>query len=1298
MSDLTIIQSYCKNGDTRQLQNLSRNHEIMFQQLCIYVLKKSEGNKKLARNFLSYYGLDEEGNRILKKKPPYNKVLGQVMKMSVALTGARKGDVLSGASKGSKGALIKIHNEDVPPMRRTLDGVRAYPDIWEKFINKLGSIPYFTNMSRIQRQIWLLTNEVANEDSIGEEGSRIEVLQPGIGDLSTKLSEQELNKLINGNPYSTDGYWSSKEIESMIPGKPGTRARRHTLILIRSFWKITTDYSVLQYFNDLTIDVFEGKLNNLGIEKSEEEIFILGNITRELRRKGSKWIRPSGHSGVQSLGFQVPKKRVDLESLRKVSSDNIILKAFRNFTGASYKSLIQKIIRFRPKMVDLGNGKFPAPNVLYVAMRSLAQHPGAFIPDIQRFVTGLESLSKRLGIIIVEDSMVPLNEIGKILLSLFSSSILCQRVRGWLPDRELLDKWFEYGIIAWNSESALKIDYKVRKPFVVKYGQSSLETASALLDELRSFEGDLALVRGLAQDYPRVEPKIVKGFNFPEVMPLCHCVDQHWAPGMVHYFDPLYVEKVSKGHTTSRPFDKLFSLIWNKCSKQNPRKVNQNWKMFEKQSDIIKIRKAQKLYLIAKQQDHNPRTKLRTDKKFVLKYTLKDSWLAGLIGAIEVSANRKLHHPAMLVTLSVDNPLKLLAIRRPSRNMTEDPLSDEAKEYAISVAKSRLKIGLSLNKAKSPAPIMENSVLILNRSEDTYFVRKVDNKVSVPWDTIKKLTIDIPFVKDIGDWTIAKALVTNSIGIEMNADKKLLKLIQNTPDPIVRHALIYLSTFSSTIEMNRVSRDGGGTYKAVSIYDVGAYQFMLKLSSIYPGALSPSLYKPSSFSVPIGPLLWTLKDRISKILSKGEQGDPGWSKVFFKDNKRKLWNHQKETVQDMINNRKAGNKGNFIWSIVGMGKTLSVLKYLQYLKENNKLSKYIIYTLPQSAMKSIIEEIKYFDVPINLIIPLKNIKKHTSKYPKNIVSQDCTPVANTINLIEHDHLRRCTSVLLEYASRSFFIVDEVHKTLNDTLRTSISLELAHLSRDFIVLTGTPVIDNDTHKLIGWLKQVVPFEVNRTNFWAAANAMIAKIVNTGIKVDDKDIITDFNVEEQKEYRLLVPPALGGTNNNPLYEDWVRASSLCYEACNRKMIDLTRKYLKRGVVLVAKDSKHQQILYQMISKYVQKSDIFVLQGSESIFLTDEAVKNGKIHGYKVVIVPQRKAEGYTLTYLSVMITSVYPSNNATREQLRGRINRISQKSSDVLYRTVHTGILTNLLHNHNSAKNLSIALKGLSKQIN
>jgi hypothetical protein len=58
---------------------------------------------------------------------------------------------------------------------------------------------------------------------------------------------------------------------------------------------------------------------------------------------------------------------------------------------------------------------------------------------------------------------------------------------------------------------------------------------------------------------------------------------------------------------------------------------------------------------------------------------------------------------------------------------------------------------------------------------------------------------------------------------------------------------------------------------------------------------------------------------------------------------------------------------------------------------------------------------------------------------------------------------------------------------------------------------------------------------------------------------------------------------------------------------------------------------------------------------------------------------------------MITSVYPSNNATREQLAGRINRIDQTTEPLLYKTVHIGILTTIMKNHNNAKSLSVALQ-------
>mgnify|MGYP001331571356 CR=1 FL=1 len=82
-------------------------------------------------------------------------------------------------------------------------------------------------------------------------------------------------------------------------------------------------------------------------------------------------------------------------------------------------------------------------------------------------------------------------------------------------------------------------------------------------------------------------------------------------------------------------------------------------------------------------------------------------------------------------------------------------------------------------------------------------------------------------------------------------------------------------------------------------------------------------------------------------------------------------------------------------------------------------------------------------------------------------------------------------------------------------------------------------------------------------------------------------------------------------------------------------------------------------------------------------------------KVVIVPIKRPEGYTLTRLKVLITSIYPSNQATRTQIEGRINRIGQKANVLEYRIIHAGILTNIMNNHDDAKSLEIALIKMSK---
>ena len=84
------------------------------------------------------------------------------------------------------------------------------------------------------------------------------------------------------------------------------------------------------------------------------------------------------------------------------------------------------------------------------------------------------------------------------------------------------------------------------------------------------------------------------------------------------------------------------------------------------------------------------------------------------------------------------------------------------------------------------------------------------------------------------------------------------------------------------------------------------------------------------------------------------------------------------------------------------------------------------------------------------------------------------------------------------------------------------------------------------------------------------------------------------------------------------------------------------------------------------------------------------------FKVVIVPQRQCEGYSLTALRHSITCVYPSNQATRDQLEGRINRISQKATEVCYWIFHTGLLSYIYVHHRKARNLRIALESMAKE--
>jgi hypothetical protein len=1294
------MNEFAKTGNVTYLDMLDEKQQVLVQKCAVCILQTDEGNKK-ALNVLKHFNIDQHGRRRDIKDSGRKKGEDRFAKMSIALTGARAGDILVGASKATTGAVIHIFGEDVPPEQSHLDSIRFYTDLWDRFLIKLGAIPFFSRMEISTREMWLDINCVKNENSIGGEGSRIELVQPGASDFATRIEEHDLDRLMKGNENEADGYWSHSEIENMIPRKTGSNARRHTLILIRSFWKLSTDYECARIFVGLTLCPIDASICVGMNEREGFEIFVLGGVTKNFQEKLSRGQKKWDRKDTQKIGIMVKSSRARFEDIDILVNDiletdmQMIRHAYRGFTCASYKSLLQKIIRFRPTRVELRDGiVVSAEQALLGCLAILATHPGSFVPDIQRYVTGLESMTKRVAVTVFEDSYLSDGEAS--LFSIISGSLLAQRVRSWRPDEELLKSWFRTALQAWEELVAVEVDYKGevnKKPYLLDADNKLLENSSAILDELRSFPSDLGLARGWARDDPDLE--LTMANDTPEVMALAHCVDQHWAPGVVHYFEPEFIKAVSIGHSIGQPFKQLFGVIWDKSSSLNPRRAP----LELEQEAIVEIRKAQNRFLQALQDDHTERE--TTGESFEMEYILDDSWIAGLVGPIEITLSKM---PVMIVTLSSDDPLQLVAIRRPSRNMKDEKIDPKVEEAAILAAKKRLTLGLPLNKAHVPHPSLADHRVFLVEGDDAhYVVQKGRGCERVTWEDARNLKIRLPVHPRLVDRSVENALAHSGCGVEEDAEDSLDMLVYTTERDVIRRALVYMSTFGSDIEMNRISRDGGGTYHSVLLEDAAAYQFMLEISLIYPAALSPKKNGPSRFTVPIGPLLWTIRERISKRISNITLGRDGWDQVPFRDESRTLWPHQIEMVEEMVARHVDGGKGHFLWVTVGLGKTSAVLSFLQYLYKEGKLPKYIIYTLPSSAIRSIVREIERFSIPVNVIIPLTNIKKQASAFSDLdvLVSKVPDPVPYAINLIEHDHLRKCEETLLRVSPEVFLIVDEVHKTLNDTKRTSVALELAHLSHDFVVLTGTAVIDSNTYKLMNWLKQVVPYEVNTKNFWVAANSMIAKKVNTGVKVETLDIVASMSHDEEERYRKLVPAALGGENSNPVWSDWNEATNICYTASNREIVRVTKTLLDegRGVMVVTKDSAHQKLLAGMIREgtNLREDDIFLLTGNASIFLTDESVQKKEVRDYKVVITTVRKAEGYTLTRLSAMVSSVYPSNNALRIQMEGRINRICQKNEKILYRTVHCGILTSILRNHMKAKNLTQALEGLAKQV-
>ena len=451
-----------------------------------------------------------------------------------------------------------------------------------RFLSRLASIRFFAPLKPSEREQWLTRHAQEKESDLHDiDGTYMEILQLGTGNLSTSVADETVERFLTASaPIPT-----SEIHQAIPPANPDSKARRHTLFFLPQFWRIEETQSVVHPsdFKGQVVDLDAGTAPASAAPGARASAPATATVAVMI----IEGLTLSGHPvGIlaSKQGVPVMDAKCMLAAIKKALPDekgttvdeawSIVDHHCPRFTPATYKSALQKLIRFRPTHVQFAGHapvRLEARHVLLCILCRLVMHPGSFVPDIQRFVSGLESV-KRLAVCAFEDSYVSPEQMPDVV-HLLSAALLAQRFKSWRPTEDHLVRWCRIALRLHAESRAF--DYVTSPPAsaLVKAGpgkaDSAIHLCGALLASLGSLQGDHHMVADIAKHEGKklvVERKLE-----PHVMPWEHILDQHCATSVAYFFDPKAVGAASGG-VGSRPFQPLFAQLFQKVTGLNPRR------------------------------------------------------------------------------------------------------------------------------------------------------------------------------------------------------------------------------------------------------------------------------------------------------------------------------------------------------------------------------------------------------------------------------------------------------------------------------------------------------------------------------------------------------------------------------------------------------------------------------------------------------------------------------------------------------------------------------------------------------
>jgi superfamily II DNA or RNA helicase len=1073
--------------------------------------------------------------------------------------------------------------------------------------DRLNNYKFFVSMSPGARRSYLESVAVSNDDLYMNDvpGLYVKFLSIDFCSVSGKkrtpfLDDATMDRLMLGNPTDSEGFWSLRYVYELFPRRVGSKAKHTTLVFRPNNW-------ILMEREVDTVD-YTGLCCYLPTGEA---------LVTSIHAGGAYITHPYESFAVITNAEVVPDYDVRALASQYLQTDlTPIFTRFQPYPPSLLKSLLQKIIRFRPSTV----GGLSSNVVLIATFVALYTHPGAFVPDLKKFVTGKESATKRLAVSIIEDSTIAsINT----LQSLFAAALLTRDKKDWSVRPEVMIVWFSAALEALASTNTYIYDTKA------SHIEPSCQMLYYLLSTIVSFQTDIAMVSSITGIQTTTITSSVE-------MPFAHAVDHHCYPDVAWFLPELGVSN----------YTELFRLLWTEVSSINARKVGNH-----SEDVYVKCTAAQQLFLESKEVTPIFRNVVAGEYHFSIR--LEDSYLAACVGISEFKNSYAVITPTDITQIN--------AARRPARGCKECTLCEEDYNAAVVDLQAKLFRGIA---------VKDSLIDIIYLRDGVYYVSK--NGIITAWTTYQNIEFSLPLHIAIENRNILEtAIRTCGCGITENADSMLELLLQNTPLPVLHRLLLYTEGNVHHVVPYKISRDGTGVDYKVSILDTDVYWFLAELSVLYPAALQHS--KNSGYDIQHPQLFRKL---INMIQARTARNATVGTWLSLQPESRILYDHQIAAIS-----RLDVSKGlrNIIWMAAGMGKTTIITSHIARCIQQGLMPLYCIYTLPVSAIAAVSLDFTRCGIPWVL------------------ADSNNAPQPNCVSFIYHDSLRTTIDSLRPLLSSSLVIIDEFHKTLNPTQRTSAALECAILSHSFIAMTGTLYKDDKVDNLLIWLQLLYTFEVTAKNYWVAVAGLISIRCDTTVKVERLVVEEPLNIEELQRYKQVTPKSLGGMATSL---NFVKAKEISYEAITRRLVQEVLTYLQMqlGVFVVARHAAHAEEISSLLER-VGVHKIAQITSKTSMSLTPamgDPFAPGSTLPYVTITTPTH-CEGYDMTLYRVMVSGVYFSNEATREQLERRINRLSQTALVVRIVLIHAGLISYIAEKYEGVRNIAAKLKGFARDM-